>query len=40
MIVGAILVDSELEETDIAVVFIHNSGAGMMCGHAVIALAR
>ncbi|XP_067939790.1 trans-L-3-hydroxyproline dehydratase-like [Watersipora subatra] len=37
---GAILVESELEDADMGVIFIHNKGVGMMCGHAIIALAR
>ncbi|CAL1586405.1 unnamed protein product [Knipowitschia caucasica] len=37
---GALLVDSELPEADIGVLFMHNEGYSTMCGHAVIALGR
>lgn len=37
---GALIVDSELPEADLGVLFMHNEGYGTMCGHAVIALGR
>ncbi|KAM9704643.1 trans-L-3-hydroxyproline dehydratase isoform 1-T2 [Menidia menidia] len=37
---GALLVDSELPDADLAVLFMHNEGYSTMCGHAVLALAR
>lgn len=37
---GALIVDSELPEADLAVLFMHNEGYSTMCGHAVIALGR
>ncbi|XP_056150694.1 trans-L-3-hydroxyproline dehydratase [Lampris incognitus] len=37
---GALIVDSELAEADLGVLFMHNEGYSTMCGHAVIALGR
>ncbi|XP_068432799.1 trans-L-3-hydroxyproline dehydratase [Clinocottus analis] len=37
---GALVVDSELPEADLGVLFMHNDGYSTMCGHAVIALGR
>eukprot|EP01083_Nonionella_stella_P272179 922783_1 len=37
---GAILVEPDLAEADIAVCFMHNEGYSTMCGHAVIGLGR
>ncbi|KAM6915404.1 trans-L-3-hydroxyproline dehydratase [Xenentodon cancila] len=37
---GALIVDSEIPEADLAVLFMHNEGYSTMCGHAVIALGR
>jgi len=37
---GALLVEPDLPEADIAVLFLHNEGYSTMCGHAVIALGR
>ncbi|KAF7230584.1 trans-L-3-hydroxyproline dehydratase [Nothobranchius furzeri] len=37
---GALMVDSELPEAHLAVLFLHNEGYSTMCGHAVIALGR
>ncbi|KAK7907836.1 hypothetical protein WMY93_016448 [Mugilogobius chulae] len=37
---GALLVDSELPDADLGVLFMHNEGYSTMCGHAVIALGR
>src|SRR4051794_20162739 len=37
---GALLVEPDLPEADLAVLFLHNEGYSTMCGHAVIALAR
>lgn len=37
---GALIVDSELTEADLGVLFMHNDGYSTMCGHGVIALAR
>lgn len=37
---GALIVDSELPEADLGVLFMHNEGYSTMCGHAVIALGR
>ncbi|XP_010776014.1 trans-L-3-hydroxyproline dehydratase isoform X2 [Notothenia coriiceps] len=37
---GALVVDSELLEADLGVLFMHNEGYSTMCGHAVIALGR
>ncbi|XP_024146734.1 trans-L-3-hydroxyproline dehydratase [Oryzias melastigma] len=37
---GALIVDSETPEADLAVLFMHNEGYSTMCGHAVIALGR
>lgn len=37
---GALVVDSELPEAHLAVLFLHNEGYSTMCGHAVIALGR
>lgn len=37
---GALLVDSELQDADLGVLFLHNEGYSTMCGHAVIALGR
>ncbi|CAH1802963.1 unnamed protein product, partial [Owenia fusiformis] len=37
---GAILVEPDVPEADIAVLFMHNEGYSTMCGHAVIALGR
>ena len=37
---GALLVEPDLAEADLAVLFLHNEGYSTMCGHAVIALAR
>ena len=37
---GALLVDPDLEEADLGVIFMHNEGYSTMCGHAVIALGR
>jgi proline racemase len=37
---GAILVEPDLADADLAVLFMHNEGYSTMCGHAIIALAR
>lgn len=37
---GALLVDSELPDAHLGVLFLHNEGYSTMCGHAVIALGR
>ncbi|MED5395250.1 MAG: Trans-3-hydroxy-L-proline dehydratase [Alphaproteobacteria bacterium MarineAlpha3_Bin4] len=37
---GVILVEPDLDEADMAVLFMHNEGYSTMCGHAVIALGR
>lgn len=37
---GALLVEPDLPEADLATLFLHNEGYSTMCGHAVIALAR
>ncbi|XP_037541376.1 trans-L-3-hydroxyproline dehydratase [Nematolebias whitei] len=37
---GALVVDSELPEAHLAVLFLHNEGYSTMCGHAIIALGR
>ncbi|KAJ8410347.1 hypothetical protein AAFF_G00203280 [Aldrovandia affinis] len=37
---GALVVQSEIGEADLAVLFMHNEGYSTMCGHAVIALGR
>ena len=37
---GAVLVEPDLPEADLAVLFLHNEGYSTMCGHAVIALGR
>lgn len=37
---GALVVESEIPEADLGVLFMHNEGYSTMCGHAVIALGR
>jgi trans-L-3-hydroxyproline dehydratase len=37
---GAVLVEPDQAEADLAVLFMHNEGYSTMCGHAAIALAR
>ncbi|XP_006815791.1 trans-L-3-hydroxyproline dehydratase [Saccoglossus kowalevskii] len=37
---GALLVEPDIKDADIAALFIHNEGYSTMCGHAVIALGR
>ena len=37
---GALLVTPDNEKADLAVLFMHNGGYSVMCGHAVIALGR
>ncbi|KAG5846970.1 hypothetical protein ANANG_G00120610 [Anguilla anguilla] len=37
---GALIVQSEIGEADLGVLFMHNQGYSTMCGHAVIALGR
>lgn len=37
---GALLVEPDLPEADVGVIFLHNDGYGNMCGHATIALGR
>ena len=37
---GALLVEADHPEADLAVLFMHNEGWSTMCGHATIALAR
>lgn len=37
---GALLVEPDLPDADLAVLFLHNEGYSTMCGHAVIALGR
>jgi len=37
---GALLVEADHPDADLAVLFLHNEGYSTMCGHAVIALAR
>ena len=37
---GALLVEPDLPEAHLAVLFLHNEGYSTMCGHAVIALGR
>jgi trans-L-3-hydroxyproline dehydratase len=37
---GALLVEPDLPDADLAVLFMHNEGYSTMCGHAVIALGR
>ena len=37
---GALIVEPDLPEADLAVLFMHNEGYSTMCGHAVIALGR
>lgn len=37
---GALLVTPDDKEADLAVLFIHNGGYSVMCGHAVIGLGR
>ena len=37
---GALLVEPDLKEADVAVLFFHNEGYSTMCGHAVMALGR
>jgi trans-L-3-hydroxyproline dehydratase len=37
---GALLVEPELPDADLAVLFMHNQGYSTMCGHAIVALGR
>ncbi|XP_074663005.1 trans-L-3-hydroxyproline dehydratase-like [Tubulanus polymorphus] len=37
---GAVLVEPDLKEADVGVLFMHNEGYSTMCGHAIIALGR
>jgi proline racemase len=37
---GALLVEPNLPDADLAVLFMHNDGYSTMCGHAIIALGR
>jgi proline racemase len=37
---GALLVEPDHPDADLAVLFMHNEGFSTMCGHATIALAR
>ena len=37
---GALLVEPDLPQADLAVLFMHNEGYSTMCGHAVVALGR
>lgn len=37
---GALLVETDLQDADMAVLFMHNEGYSTMCGHAIIALGR
>ncbi|WP_353643861.1 proline racemase family protein [Mesorhizobium sp. WSM2239] len=37
---GALLVEPNLPDADLAVLFMHNEGYSTMCGHAIIALGR
>ena len=37
---GVIIVEPDLADADMAVLFMHNEGYSTMCGHAVIALGR
>lgn len=37
---GALLVEPDLPDADLAVLFLHNEGYSTMCGHAIIALGR
>ncbi|MGH6761820.1 MAG: proline racemase family protein [Phyllobacterium sp.] len=37
---GALLVEPDLPDADLAVLFMHNEGYSTMCGHAIIALGR
>lgn len=37
---GAILVEPDLPNADLAVLFMHNEGYSTMCGHAILALGR
>jgi trans-L-3-hydroxyproline dehydratase len=37
---GALLVEPDLPEADLAVLFMHNEGYSTMCGHAIVALGR
>ncbi len=37
---GAVIVEPDHPEADVAVLFLHNEGYSTMCGHAVIALGR
>ncbi|XP_076024104.1 trans-L-3-hydroxyproline dehydratase [Genypterus blacodes] len=37
---GALIVDSEMPDAHLGVLFMHNEGYSTMCGHAVIALGR
>jgi proline racemase len=37
---GALLVEPDLSDADLAVLFLHNEGYSTMCGHAVVALGR
>jgi proline racemase len=37
---GALLIEPDLPDADLAVLFMHNEGYSTMCGHAVIALGR
>lgn len=37
---GALLVEPDLADADLAVLFMHNEGYSTMCGHAIIALGR
>lgn len=37
---GALLVEPDLPDADLAVLFVHNEGYSTMCGHAILALGR
>ncbi|MBB6413417.1 proline racemase family protein [Mesorhizobium sangaii] len=37
---GALLVEPDLPDADLAVLFMHNEGYSTMCGHAIVALGR
>jgi proline racemase len=37
---GALLVETDLPDADLAVLFMHNEGYSTMCGHAIVALGR
>jgi proline racemase len=37
---GALLVEPDLPDADLAVLFMHNEGYSTMCGHAILALGR